>query len=232
MIDTLIYIADDKHLYSKEGYQAVTPRTNGNNLPILMLVSDDARLADPAPLLKQLPRGAFVLLRSKSEKKLKSLAGKIIPSAHKLGLGVLIAGPVRLAHALGADGAHLNEMTIKRHAMRDIWPGGGRRKEGTLRKGFILSASAHGRAGLMRARDACVDFVLLGHAFASQSHPDNKPLGVIRFCLLAKQSPVPVVAIGGLNKTTARARRLTLHWGSAGNNVVGMAGIGMFGGQK
>jgi len=232
MIDTLIYIADDKHLYSKEGYQAVTPRTNGKNLPILMLVSDDVRLADPEALLKQLPRGAFVLLRSKSEKKLKSLAGKIIPSAHKLGLGVLIAGPVRLAHALGADGAHINEALIKRRAIHNIWPGAGRHN-GALRKGFILSASAHGRAGLMRAKDAGVDFVLLGHAFASQSHPDTPALGVIRFCLLASQSPVPVVAIGGLNKTNARARRLTLRrLGGGGNNVVGMAGIGMFGGQK
>ena len=205
----------------------MTLQTNSNNLPITILVSDDVRMANPEPLLRFLPRGAFVLLRSKSEARLCKLAGEIIPRARQLGIKVLIAGPVRLAHKLGADGAHLNEATIKRRKTSDIWPGG-RMRKGTLRKGFVLSASAHGRAGLMRAKGAGVDFVLLGQVYPSHSHPGNKPLGTIGFCLLAGQSPVPVVAIGGINRNNAR--RLTP--AGAGKKIIGLAGIEMFGNKN
>ena len=190
-------------------------QTNTNNLPILILPSDDLRLADPTRLMGHLPPGSFVLLRSKNLKKLCQLATRIIPAAHDLGHKVLLAGPIRLARTLGADGAHLNEASIKRRATRDIWAGG-------LRKNFILSASAHGRMGLVRAGQLGVDFVLLGQISASHSHPNARPLGMVRFCMLTRQCPVPVVAIGGINKISARRLKM------AGPNMVGLAAIKMF----
>ena len=196
-------------------------QTNNNTTPkrpFLMLVTDDDRLADPLPLLGKLPRGSFVLLRARKQETLVALGASVIPAAHKLGLVVLVAGPVRLARMLGADGAHLNEAVIKRRATSDIWPSGSY-------KNFILSASAHGRAGLVRAKKAGADFAILGLVFASKSHPDKMALGPIRFLLLARLSPLAVVGIGGIGKTNKR-RLLGANGRNA--NVVGVGAIEMF----
>jgi len=62
-----------------------------------------------------------------------------------------------------------------------------------------ISASTHNAYELHAAAVADCDFALLSPVFPTASHPDAPHLGVKVFRELAQQSPLPVVALGGIN---------------------------------
>lgn len=64
-------------------------------------------------------------------------------------------------------------------------------------------ATAHDGDELQQAIDACVDGIFLSPVFPTASHPDAKTLGVFGFNVLAQQSPMPVIALGGMNAQRA-----------------------------
>ena len=180
----------------------------GARLPQLFLLTDVNRLADPTDVLHRLPRGAAVILRHTDPNVLVRLAHRIIPRAHRLGLNVLLAGDMRLAIRLGADGVHLSERLAQR--------GPGRIQVPT--PNFIVTVAAHSRLALWRAARAGADLSLLSQAFPSESHPGASALGSLRFLILAKHSPVPVVALGGVDEKNARRLRV--------DAVAGLGAIG------
>lgn len=180
-------------------------------LPQFFLLTDVDRLPDPSNLLGSLPRGAAIILRHTDPAALEHLARRIIPRAHLSGLKVLLAGDARLAIRLGADGVHLSEVLARRG------PG----RIGRPTKKFIITAAAHSRLALWRTRQAGADMALLSSVFPSDSHQGSHALGSLRFLTLAKYSPVPVVALGGVD--TKNARRL---WAAGGNAVAGLGAIG------
>ena len=59
--------------------------------------------------------------------------------------------------------------------------------------------------------------IFLAPVFPTRSHPEGRVLGPLRFAVLARQTRLPVIALGGMN--AARAKRL----GPAG--IYGWAGI-------
>ena len=61
---------------------------------------------------------------------------------------------------------------------------------------------AHSLREIGRARNAIA--LLISPAFATRSHPGAKPLGPLRFRLLAARATVPVIALGGMNPRTAQ----------------------------
>ncbi len=86
-----------------------------------------------------------------------------------------------------------------------------------LHPAWLITAAAHSACGVgIAARSRC-DAVLLAPAFATQSHVQRAPLGVSRFCFVARASPVAIYALGGVNEKTVR--RL------AGARLAGVAGI-------
>jgi thiamine-phosphate pyrophosphorylase len=86
------------------------------------------------------------------------------------------------------------------------------------RRDWIVTAAAHSPIAIRLAARLGVDAVLLSPVFATASHPDARTLGPLRFARWARESPVPVYALGGID--AARARRLR------GSGAVGFAGIG------
>jgi len=50
--------------------------------------------------------------------------------------------------------------------------------------------------------------VFVSPVFATRSHPGARALGPIRFALMVRGLPIPVIALGGM--TAKRARRLQL----------------------
>jgi thiamine-phosphate pyrophosphorylase len=70
-------------------------------------------------------------------------------------------------------------------------------------------ATAHSLREIARAVRARADAVLLSPVFPTRSHPGAAGLGPVRFLLLARRCPVPVLALGGM--TRARAARLPVH---------------------
>jgi len=167
-------------------------------LPQFYLFSDTERLPDPGPLLSRLPKGACVVLRQTDRQSLINLARLIVPQARKLGLKVIIAGDIRLALQTGADGVHLSEHLTRR----------GRPRLKSKKSGFFVTSAAHGRLALWRAQHAGADLIFLSPVFATKSHPKAHGLGVLRFAVLARSCPIPVIALGGI--TPINATRLAL----------------------
>jgi len=156
--------------------------------PRFYLLSDPARLADPEPVLRSLPRGGVIILRHADSKILSALARRIVPPAHRLGLKVLLRNDVRLALCTGCDGVHLSQDVARRGPLRVAG----------LPPGFLITAAAHATLSLRRAAAAGPHAILLSPVFATASHPKAEGLGVLRFARLARRSERPVIALGGV----------------------------------
>jgi thiamine-phosphate pyrophosphorylase len=185
--------------------------TDAVPLPALILTTDDARLADPLPAVRRLPRGSAVIFRHYTAPDRAGLAQSLIAAARPLGIKVLIAADARLAARLGADGLHLPDALAARGPGAWIlW----------RRPGWLVTASAHSPAGLWRAFRTGADAALLAPVYPTASHPERPPIGPIRFARWCRESPLPVYALGGVKGNAAR--RL----GRSG--AAGLAGIGAF----
>lgn len=79
-------------------------------------------------------------------------------------------------------------------------------------------ATAHSLTEIGAAVRAGADAILLSPVFATRSHPGAPVLGAVRFLLLARRSPLPVIALGGM--TAARAARLPVHGWAAIDGLI------------
>ena len=158
------------------------------HLPRCWLLTDPRQGDALWTALERLPRGSGVVVRpyglNKAER--TALVARVRTIARRRGLKLVLAGDAREAMRLGADGVY--------QAPRRGRP-------------LLLLATAHDRAELIAAARARADLVLLSPVFPTRSHPGGRVLGALRFGLLARESRVPVIALGGM--TGARARRLT-----------------------
>jgi thiamine-phosphate pyrophosphorylase len=159
-------------------------------LPTLWLVTDWRRLPNPLPAARALPRGAGVILRHYEDPNRRLIAATLAQLCRQRGLVLLVAGDAGLAAAVGAAGVHLPEAAGRQvMALR------------RRRPGWVISLAAHSLPALLRARGA--DFALLSPVFATGSHPGASALGPLRFTALCRRSPVPVLALGGMNQAAA-----------------------------
>ena len=109
----------------------------------------------------------------------------------------------------------IRKIAVRRHLLLLVG-GGGLRGDGVhggRGRGF-RSASAHNLRELKSAERSGAGLVFLSPAFATRSHPGARPLGPLRFGLIAGQARIPVIALGGVNKLNAR--RLPHIYGWAG----------------
>jgi thiamine-phosphate pyrophosphorylase len=181
---------------------AATP----HELPVLVLMTDDTRLADPVAAARVLPKGSMVIVRSREAQRRRALALALREVARSRGLFLLIAGDVALAQWIGADGVHLSETRIGEAA--------------TIRARYkmVVTAAAHSLAALRRA--GYVDALILSAVFPTASHPGRAVLGAVRANLMARLAPVPVYALGGV--TAQNARLLS---GFCGIAAIGALGV-------
>ena len=97
----------------------------------------------------------------------------------------------------------------------------GRGQGAASRRGGVAAASAHNLRELRAAEASGADLVFLSPVFPTRSHPGARTLGPVRFGLLARQTWLPVIALGGMN---ARRFRRVKALGACG-----WAGIDAFG---
>jgi thiamine-phosphate pyrophosphorylase len=157
-------------------------------LPRLWLMTDE-RLGDRLlEAVARLPEGAGIVFRHYSLRRAprRALFDRVRLAAPG---PVLLAGPVALATTWGADGSH------------------GRHQAAT-------SAPAHDLAEIRAAEAAGAALVFLSPVFPTRSHPDAPALGPDGFSSLARQTQIPVIALGGMN--AARADQLTDAYGWGG----------------
>ncbi len=128
----------------------------------------------------------LVQVREKSfpVERLARFAERLRNLAHARGARVLLNGDAETARMLGCDGVHWTaaRLLAAQSRPRDI----------------LCAASCHDRTELARAAALGIDFVVLGPVKATPSHPAGKLLGWHGFAELARGSPLPIYALGGL----------------------------------
>jgi len=157
----------------------------------LVLMTDDARLPDPVAAAKRLPRGSLIVVRARDGAARARAARLLKPVARLRGLKLLIAGDAALAARIGADGLHLPESRAREASH---WR--------ARHPNWIITAAAH---SLRACRSA--DAVFLSPVFTTASHPDAVVLGALRARIIARLSPVPVYALGGIDAKSVRRLR-------------------------
>jgi thiamine-phosphate pyrophosphorylase len=170
-------------------------------------MTDEARLLDPVAAARALPRGSAIILRHRQAEVRAALAGRLAPIAKARGLVLLIAGDAALAMRVKAGGLHLAEARAREAAH---WK--------ALRPGWIVTAAAHSLLALRTAKLARADASLLAPVFATKSHLGRPPIGAARARMIARQSPLPVYALGGIDARSVGRLR--------GARFAGIAGVG------
>lgn len=144
--------------------------------PPLWLFTDALRLPDPRAAVAALPRGlGGVVLRHDGVPGRRELARDLARLCRRRRLVLAVAGDWRLAAAVGA-GLHLREGRLPNLPHGGVPPRWMRR----------LTASAHGRAGVLRGARAGVGITFVSPVFATASHAGGGGLGVCRWRQLAR----------------------------------------------
>ena len=178
-------------------------RARTASLPPLLFFTDPKRTPDIAAVAERLPRGAGIVLRTFGA---DGQAAQVAAIAKRRGLVLLIGADERLAASLGAGGVHLPErMAPAIPAIRARHPQ------------WIITLAAHSSRAVRNAARLGADAVVLSAVFESASPTAGRPLGPLRLAAIARTSPIPVYALGGVNMKNAR--RL------AATGVVGIAAV-------
>lgn len=152
--------------------------------PALWLISDARNDAGLERALARLPRGSGFIFRHYHLPPVERRArfAMLARAARARGHMVVLAGDARMARRWGADAAYGAGQTL---------------------------ATAHSLNELAAANRRGAMAVLLSPVFATRSHPGAATLGPVRFRLLAARAIAPVIALGGMNRDSAR--RLKWH---------------------
>ncbi|MGB0681340.1 MAG: thiamine phosphate synthase [Magnetovibrionaceae bacterium] len=188
-----------------------------------LLLTDDDRLTDPGKVLRQLNRGDWIILRSRSAVRRRELFQLCRPICRRAGIKLIIAGTLREALRLGADGVHLSEQRTRSLA--------GPLK--TPKSGFLISTACHSAQALARVgRLPSMTAALISPVFETRSHPGTRALGRLGFYALVRRAglkqgqAIKLVALGGM--TANSFKRLTCGTSRHTPKPAGYAGISGF----
>ncbi|WP_395647256.1 thiamine phosphate synthase [Terricaulis sp.] len=155
-------------------------------IPSLYFLTDPERTPHPERIARSLPRGTAIIYRHYGAAERLRVARDLKRIAASRGLFLLIAADPALARRVGADGVHWPEQRLPARPERM----------------GLTTAAAHSGAAIARAAGIGVDAILLSPVFPSESASGRPPLGAIRAAQLARASPTPVIALGGITART------------------------------
>jgi len=125
---------------------------------------------------------------------LEELAGSLAGPAGETGSRLLVNDRVDLALALDLSGAHLGQRSLQASVARSI-----------LGPDRLLGLSVHGQDELDRAAEAALDFLVVGTIFSTPSHAGRVPAGLKMVREMVEFTDLPVLAIGGMDRTRVRS---------------------------
>ena len=148
--------------------------------------------------------------RDLPDRQLTALVRQIVGVAGGSKTRVLVNDRADIAIVAGAAGVHLRGDSPSALRVRDMTPAR-----------FLIGRSVHSLADV----DAAVagggcDYLMFGTVFPSEGKPEGHPVaGLEALREVCARSPLPVIAIGGVNEARAAAVRAA---GAAGFAAVGM----------
>lgn len=157
-------------------------------------MTDDIRLPDPVTTAKTLPSHWGLIFRHYEAPNRRQLARTLATVCRARGLLLLIAADWRLACEVDADGVHMPEGIVREHIISPVL---------NATRSRLLTTSAHSQSGLRLAAAINADGVFLSPVKPTESHTNGIPLGVLPFAAMARQSRVPVYALGGIGDEDA-----------------------------
>jgi thiamine-phosphate pyrophosphorylase len=154
-------------------------------LPSLWMMTDERQGEALWTALRRLPAGSGIVFRHKSlsGKARRRLFDRVRRVARTRGLLLVLAGKEAKARRWGADGAH-------------------HRRPGPPRHG---TAAAHDLSEIRAAERSGAAAVFLSPLHPTRSHPGAPALGRMRFAALARATRLPVIALGGIDRSRGRA---------------------------
>ena len=159
------------------------------SLPGFFALTDPIRLHDPLALISGLPHGAGMVYRHFGALDRGEVASRLARVAAARGIFLLVGNDPELAGRIGAAGVHWSE--ARTHEARR-W-----------RSRFaIMTCAAHSRQAVFAAREVGCNAALLSTVFPSDSPSASTAMGALRFRNLARTSPLPVYALGGVTAKT------------------------------
>ena len=114
----------------------------------------------------------------------KSVVALARECEYSRGVKVLVNSDIALAREVGADGVHLTSAQLLTLKERPDFA--------------LVGASAHTREEIEHAAELRCDFAALGPVQRTKTHPDQTPMGWVRFAELTEAVPLPCYALGGM----------------------------------
>lgn len=159
------------------------------SLPLLWLLSDARNDAALERSLAALPAGSGFVFRhyhlGEEERRARFAALAAVARDH--GHRVVLSDDTVRAQAWDADGLY-----------------GPPERIASAQGLALLIATAHDRTQIVAAVRSRAHAVMLSPVYATRSHPDGTALGPAKFYALARSSPIPVIALGGMDAERAR----------------------------
>jgi len=99
---------------------------------------------------------------------------------------LLVSERFDIALAAGLEGVHLREHSLPAASVRNAAPD------------LCIGVSRHDAEGLSRTQGA--DYALMGPVYPTGSKPGHRGMGIHALHALTQQSPVPILALGGVHR--------------------------------
>jgi thiamine-phosphate diphosphorylase len=185
--------------------------------PVLSLITDRRRLSDGAtlvPLVAGAARAGVHLIQVREPdldgRSLETLVTACLVAVQGTPARVIVNDRLDVALAAGAHGVHLREHSIPASAVRAIAP-----------RGFCVGRSVHTVADAARVTaDGGLDYLVFGPVFETVSKPRAHGVGLDELARAVRATPLPVLALGGIDESQAVA--------VARSGAAGAAGIGLW----
>jgi thiamine-phosphate pyrophosphorylase len=161
-------------------------------LPRLLFFTDPVRTPQPEAVAERLPTGEGIVYRPFGASDAVARGLRLAAIARRRGLVLLAGADPALAETIGADGLHLPQRLVETGpTLRAAHPA------------WRLTAAAHDATAVHAAERCGAEAVVVSPVFPSNSPSATNPLGVAAAGDIAKESVLPVYALGGVNATTA-----------------------------
>ena len=169
-------------------YSGTMPKRQPS-FPAIWLVSDARNDKVLERVLERLPRGSGLIYRHYHlpQDERRARFDKLQRIARRRGHWLALSGTSRQARQWRADAAYGSPERL------------------SSGPALLRLVTAHALGEIARARRARPAAIVLAPVFATRSHPGRKPLGALRFRLLAARAGLPVIALGGMTAARAKA---------------------------